>query len=259
MPPPRRAARSLPCPRLGRVLSLGLGRVPGVPGSSRASWLGRGSAALRERGIGGLWGHLESGLHLSPRASGAARGASWRRRWRAPRGGAWGWPGRRRGSSGVRTDRGYGVSFSTPRGPGKCGPGRGKAGRVGIPVVPGLRGQPFRPCDILFQGGDLVGLVARLRCVGAVLTLSHFCTRQKVHFSLNAFLVVQLPNPIVRLYCAIEGGEKETTERSQGKRLIFSFVGGEREKKIVSRIAGEGFSRPKLGVVLTWCFYCNST
>lgn len=37
-------------------------------------------------------------------------------------------------------------------------------------------------------------------------------------------------------YCALEGGEKE---RSQGKRLIF---GGEGEKKIVNRKAGEGFS-----------------
>lgn len=36
------------------------------------------------------------------------------------------------------------------------------------------------PKDILFQGGDLVGHVVWLRCVGAVLTLPHFRTRQKV-------------------------------------------------------------------------------
>lgn len=44
----------IPYPRLRRALSLRLGRVPGAPGFSRASRSGKGSAALRERGIGGL-------------------------------------------------------------------------------------------------------------------------------------------------------------------------------------------------------------
>jgi hypothetical protein len=91
---------------------------------------------------------LERGLLLAPRASGAARGASWRRRWRALRGGAWGWPGRRRGVLGCTRVGATDVSFSTPRGRGECGPSRGRARRVGIPVVPGVRGRPFTSASV---------------------------------------------------------------------------------------------------------------
>lgn len=56
------------------------------------------------------------------------------------------------------------------------------------------------PSDIPSPSGDLgggVGSVAHLRCVGAVFILPHFHTRQKVHFFLNASLVVQLLKSIV--------------------------------------------------------------
>lgn len=76
------------------------------------------------------------------------------------------------------------VSFSAPRGPEECGPGRGKVRRVGIPVAPGL---PFKAprtpaTSLLGVATSGVGGVAQLRCVDAVLIPPHFRTRQKVHF-----------------------------------------------------------------------------
>lgn len=158
---------------------------------------GEGSATLWERNRG-TFGHLERGLRLSPRASGIARGASWRRRWRAPRGGAWSWPGRRRGSSGVCTGRGYecqlfhasrawGVRARPRESTGNRDSGDTRSARPALQLR-------LRPCDILFQSGDLVGRVARLRWVGAVLSPAFpYKTKGTVFFK----LVVQLPNSIV--------------------------------------------------------------
>lgn len=59
------------------------------------------------------------------------------------------------------------------------------------------------PRDVPSPSGDLGGVVvvvrgvAQLRCVGAVLVLPHFHTRQKVHSFLNASLVVQLLKTVV--------------------------------------------------------------
>lgn len=48
--------------------------------------------------------------------------------------------------------------------------------------------------------------------------------------------------------------KKKTTERGQGKSLIFSFVGGEGEKKTESGGSWRGFSRSPLSVALTCVF-----
>lgn len=182
-------------------------RVLGVSGSSCTSRSGRGPRHSGDAGSGNFWA-------LSPPTSRAACRTSWRRRWRAPRGGAWGWPGRR-----CARVRALSVSFSAPRGPGECEPGRGKVRRVGIPVTPGLSGGSFSCVSVpatslprvATSGGERrrSAQVCRRRFHPIV-----FSYQTKGTFLLKCFVC----GAASKEHRVIEGGEKKKKRQQRGAR-----------------------------------------
>lgn len=147
-----------------------------------------------------------------------------------------------------------GVSFSTPRGRGECGPSRGRARRVGILVVPGLRGRSFSCAWVPTTSFSRVATSWGMSLGSGVLapfSLSRISVQDKRYSSL---LVEQLPNSIVWLKV-----EKNDNREELGKTFDLLVCWWRRRKENTEQNSWRGVFVAETQDCIDLCFYCNPT